>query len=435
MSQLQLAETTCEAHLLGAILHDASVMDAAMEELAPADFSEPSYARIYKAMLDADANGEPIEPITLTTRIPHLGDTIHEIYTGTSGSANSNWYIRDIGKASQRRQFIKITETLLRSAKDPEKNIAEIVDRMAGEIMELSMRGAKEGSEEMMHVIERVIREADTRRHSASHIIGLTTHLPSLNKLTSGLQPGKMYVLAGYPSMGKSAIALNIVRHILGKEKTALFFSLEMSRDEVAQRLTAAEARTDAMRTFEGSLNDQDWGKVTDAAESMRPLANRLVVDDRPGLSPIQMIASARRQRRATGLDLVVVDYLQLMGHHDKDVRASEYRVVTECSKALKGMSKTLKCPVVVLSQLRRPGAQEKGKEWSGGAKTQLPEPTIDMLRSSGQVEQDADVIMFIHKNTLNVAKNRSGPRGNKIELTFKKEYMQFNEKTEREEN
>ena len=435
MSTLQLAETTCEAHLLGAIFHDAAVMDAAMDELAPADFSEPSYARIYKAMLDADSKGEPIEPITLSTRIPQLGDVIHDIYQRPASTANANWYIRDIRKASLRRRFIKLSETLLRSAKDPEKNIAEIVDRMAGEVMELSMEGSREATEDMMHVIERVLKEAGTRRHSANHIIGLTTHLPTLNKVTSGLQPGKMYVLAGYPSMGKSALALNICRHVLGREKTALFFSLEMSRDEVAQRLTAAEARTDAMRTFEGSLNEQDWDKVGVTAETMRPWANRLVVDDRPGLSPLQMIATARRQRRATGLDLVIVDYLQLMGHHDKDVRASEYRVVTECSKALKGMSKTLKCPVVVLSQLRRPGAQEKGKEWSGGAKTQLPEPTIDMLRSSGQVEQDADVIMFIHKNTLNVAKNRSGPRGHKIELTFKKEYMQFNETSAREES
>jgi replicative DNA helicase len=147
------------------------------------------------------------------------------------------------------------------------------------------------------------------------------------------------------------------------------------------------------------------------------------------------MLARARRERREEGgLGLIIVDYMQLVSHHDRDVRVNEYRTVTECSKALLGMAKSLKVPVLALSQLRRPGAGEKSGEGEYGGKTQLPRPTLDMLRSSGQIEQDAHVVMFIHKNTLYLGKNRGGAKGHDIDLVFHPSFMQFNEKTVQEE-
>lgn len=425
----QLAERTLEAHLLGAILIDPTVLDIALEELHPKDLGGDAYRAIYEAMISLDREGVAIDPITLQSRLPKYGAMIEEIVGAASSAANASWYVREIRRAAIRRRTAHVLDAYGRLIGDTSKNPLETVDRLAGAVLDIAMEGSKEAQESMTHVAQRVIKEADTRRHSASHIIGITTHLPRFNKLLSGLQPAKSYILAGYPGMGKTALALNIVRYVAMGGRKVMMFSLEMSREEVAQRLIAAEAQVDAMKTFEGSLDAVGWDRARGAVDTMADWLERVIVDDRSNLSPIQMLARSRREKRSGGLDLVVVDYLQLMTHHDKEVRSSEYRTATECSKAMKALSKSLRAPVLTLSQLRRPGANERNAERS------LPEPTNDMLRSSGQIEADADVVAFIHKEHLWLGKNRGGPLGHKIELVFRKECLLFHEKAEREED
>lgn len=435
MTTLQLAETACEAHLLGAILRDSSVMDAAMEELAPADFSEPMFSRIYKAMLDADAAGEPMDCVTLSSRAPQCGDTIQDIHSKTASSANAGWYIRKIREASLRRRAIKALDAFSRTLKDPEKDPRDVIDNLAGVILDLSMEGAKESNEDMLRVIDRVLRESNARRGSASHVIGLTTHLPTLDKIISGFQRKKYHLIAGYSGQGKTALAMDIVSDFAEAGLRGLVFSQEMSREEMAQRSLARKSGISSKRATEGSVSDEEWKDITGAAARMAPWINNLVIDERPTLTPIQMLAKARREHRIAPLEYIVVDYIQLMSHHDRDIRANTARMVSECSKALMGMAKTLNLPIIVLSQLRKPGALEKVFDDRTGAKTQRTRPTLDMLKETGQIENDAHVIIFVHEGKLYIDKNRGGPSEREIDVVFHKECSRFYEVTEREES
>ena len=424
-----------ERVILGAILLDNAVMAQAVEHLKPEDFYSPLNRRVYAAMIELFERDRQIDPILIGEELKKEGSlesiggvtAITNLTFGLPHFTNVEEYISVVRDKSLMRYLIRVCNAITGEALAEEDEASAVLDRAEQKIFQLAEARTTQSFSRIAPIAERVIvRVREHAEGGGSHgITGLSTGFYELDDLTSGFQRTDLIIVAGRPSMGKTALCLTLAQNAaLNSNAIVAVFSLEMSKEQLVTRMLASEARINAHRFRTGHLMTNEWERLAGAIGTLSDA--RLFIDDTPGISVLEMRAKCRRlAAEQKGLDLVVVDYLQLMSGGKRT--ESRQQEVSQISRELKGLAKELSVPVVALSQLSRaPEARNP------------PKPLMSDLRESGSIEQDADVVAFIfredyyHETDENkgiaeiiVAKQRNGPTGT-VKLAFLKEFTRF---------
>jgi replicative DNA helicase len=425
-----------ERAILGAILLDNSAFNEAAEHLKVGDFSLDSHRRIYMRMVDLAESSRPIDMIILVEELDRnkeletVGDVgyISGLLDGVPDRPSISHYIKIVREKALLRGLIHAATSAIARAAEQFEPAQVILDEAESAIFQLSEQRIGRGFFRVEEIVNSSFGSLDALLQRGRRISGLATHYDGLDELTSGLQPSDLIILAGRPSMGKTAFAMNIAENAaIEDQKHVAVFSLEMSKEALLMRMLCSRARVNSHRMRSGTLWREDLPKVLVAMEEL--VKAPLYIDDTPGISLSEMRAKARRLQQSTGrLDLVIVDYLQLMspGARHYDNRTQE---VSAISRGLKSLAKELQSPVVALSQLSR------APETRGGDHR----PQLADLRESGSIEQDADLVMFVFREEIYkpdvpelsgvadiiIAKQRNGPIG-KAKLTFLKDSTRF---------
>jgi len=425
-----------EESVLGAMMLSAGAIAAVSEILDASDFYRESHAKIYRAALQLYGKNEPVDAITLTNELEQRGELeevggrvrLYELANLVPASANARHYAEIVRENATLRGLIRAGGEIAQLGWEREGEPVELVARAEQLVFELAER---RGEGELVLFKDTLVETFERISHlyeSGAEVTGLASGFKDLDKITAGFQPANLIILAARPSMGKSAFALEIANHVAVDQKApCAFFSLEMSRQEVAQRLICSRGKVDAHHIRTGKLAKDDWPRLTNACSQLE--AAPLYVDDTPGLSLLELRARAQTlKRREPDLGLVVVDYLQLM----TTGRSEESRLqeVSKISRDLKALAKDLDVPVIALSQLNRSPEQRHDKR-----------PMLSDLRESGSIEQDADLVMFLYREEyydreeaddskkgiaeIIVAKHRNGPIGS-FNVAFISRYAKF---------
>jgi replicative DNA helicase len=409
--------------------------DRIMELVNDADFYRHEHRLIYRAMTALAAENHPFDVITLSEHLngidqleavgglAYLGDLVRN----TPSASNILSYALIVRERSTMRQLISAaTEIATRNFNPEGRSSAELLEEAERRIMEISENRVQRGGPQGVNdLLRRAVDRIDELYDSASAITGLSTGFIDLDERTSGLQRSDLVIVAGRPSMGKTAFAMNLVEHaVLKQEKPVLVFSMEMPAESLIVRMLSSIGRIDQHRLRNGQLHEDDWPRLTSAVAALKD--RPLFIDDTPALSPGELRSRARRLKREHGdIAMIMVDYLQLMQiPGSAEGRTAE---VSEISRNLKAVAKEFKCPMVALSQLNRSLEQRPNKR-----------PVMSDLRESGGIEQDADVIAFIYRDEVYheetpdkgvaeiiIGKQRNGPIGT-VRLTFLKEFTRF---------
>ncbi|MFN3417986.1 MAG: replicative DNA helicase [Pyrinomonadaceae bacterium] len=435
------ASEDAERTILGAILLDNSLITQAIEQLKPSDFYSPRHARIFKAMVALFNASQTIDPILIgeelkkDSPIDAIGGVaaITNLTLGLPHFSDLTDYIRVVKEKSLLRNLIRTCNKIISDALSDETDAQTILDEAEHAVFTLAEERQRDGFTHFRPVAERVfekIREFSQRETNA--LTGLATGYRDLDLITSGLQPSDLVIVAARPSMGKTALCLNIAQRAAIRENAVVaIFSLEMSKEQLAMRLLSSEGRIDARLLRIGSLSSKDWERLAEAIAVLSE--TRLFIDDTPGISVIEMRAKLRRlAAEQSRLDLVVVDYLQLMSGAPGRRNENRQQEVSQISRDLKALAKEFNVPIIALSQLSR--APESRTP---------PRPVMSDLRESGSIEQDADVVAFIYRPDyyekdpesipeeerniaeLIIAKQRNGPVGT-VKLVFVKQFTRF---------
>ncbi|HUJ31786.1 MAG TPA: replicative DNA helicase [Candidatus Acidoferrum sp.] len=426
-----------ERSILGAVLLDNHALNAAVEKLRSEDFFLPQHRQIFDRMVQLAEKQQAIDTITLMEDLTRRGELesaggiayLSQLADGLPRVTNVEHYARIVKEKSILRSLIFSTAAIQEQALAAGDDADVILDRAEAKIFQIAedrvragLIGVKELVRENYERLERIFSEG--RR-----ITGLATGYLDLDNQTAGLQPSELIILAARPSMGKTALALNIAENVaLRQQEPVAIFSLEMSKESLLLRMLASEARVDAHKFRTGHMNRDDWQKITGALANLGEAP--LWIDDSASSTVLEMGAKARRLKRDRGLSLMIVDYLQLVVPSHTGRGTNRQEEVSSISRSLKGLAKELKVPILVLSQLTRAPEREERK------------PQLADLRESGAIEQDADVVMFINrpnfyktdlpeedraKAELIVAKQRNGPTGT-LNFVFLARHTRFEE-------
>ncbi|MDQ5877679.1 MAG: replicative helicase [Pseudomonadota bacterium] len=427
-----------EQSVLGGLLLDNQAYDKISDLVSEGDFYRDEHRRIYRAIQRMLERAKPVDVVTVAVAIDAAGDTEHtgglaylgELAQNTPSAANIRRYGEIVRERAILRQLVTAGDEIASSALNPlgrePKTLLDEAEAKVFAIAESGMRhqtGFQHINPLLTQVVERIQELHD--RDNPSDITGIPTGYNDLDKMTSGLQPGDLVIVAGRPSMGKTSLALNMAEYVaIDYGAPVAVFSMEMGGAQLAMRMLASVGRLDQHRVRTGKLNDDEWSRLSYALGKIHEKA--IYIDETPALNPIDLRARARRLHRQCGkLGLIVIDYLQLMsGSSQGENRATE---ISEISRSLKSLAKELECPVIALSQLNRSLEQRPNKR-----------PVMSDLRESGAIEQDADVIMFIYRDEVYnpdtqekgsaeiiIGKQRNGPIGT-VRLTFLGEYTRF---------
>ncbi len=405
-----------EQNLLGGLLIDDTALTRVIELVQPVDFYKEAHSIIYSAILNLFDRNEPRDLVTVhnallsTGKLEAAGGAAYlaELADTMPVAANIEYYGRIVRDKSLLRKLIQAsTEIASRCYEETGSDVDDILADAESSIFEISQQKIKKSFHPIRGVLKDSIKKIESLFERQEMITGVPSGFTDLDKLTAGFQPSDLIIIAGRPSMGKTALALNIVQHVaIAQGIPTAFFSLEMSKEQLALRMLCSEARVDAQRVRTGFLSEEDWNRLIMAAD---PLAEaKIFIDDTPALPILEMRAKARRLKSEHGLGLVVVDYLQLMrGRHNVERREQE---ISEISRSLKAMAKELDVPVIALSQLNRKVEDRPNKR-----------PQMSDLRESGAIEQDADVIAFIYRDEV-YNKAEDNPNRGKAEIIVGKQ-------------
>ena len=427
-----------ERSILGAILLDNSLYDQAAEHLTPDDFSLDAHRRVYSRMRDLQESGRPVDMITLVEELDRRKEVeaiggvayLSSLIDGVPERPSIEHYVRIVRNKALLRGLINVAQNAIAEAIEHSDEAEDVLGRAEQAIFQLSENRIGQGFLDIPSIIKGSFGSLEELYKRGQEITGLATHYTLLDKLTSGLQPSDLIIIAARPSMGKTAFAMNIAENAAVLDgKVVGVFSLEMSREALLMRMLASHAQVDSKDLRQGFLTKEDMRKLTRATEQLSH--SKLYIDDSPGISVSEMRAKARRLRQTEGLDLLIVDYLQLMSAVPLGGKRFENRTqeVSAISRGLKALAKELKVPVVALSQLSRAPESRGGDH----------RPQLSDLRESGSIEQDADVVAFIFREEvykkddpdlegraeLIVAKQRNGPT-DMIRMAFIKRYTRF---------
>jgi replicative DNA helicase len=427
-----------EQAVLGGLLLDASAWDNVADILRTHDFYRPDHRLIFDAIGHLATQNQPCDAVTVSEQLERagkLGDAGGLAYIGslardTPTAANVRAYAEIVRERSLLRQLLKAGTDIAASVFNNEGETArELVDAAEGKVFEIAeqgLRGGREGAVSIQTLMPGLIDQIDEWHSNPDKLRGLPTGFDEFDKKTGGLRAGDLVIVAGRPSMGKTTFAINMAEYAALKsdiKASVAIFSMEMPSEQLMTRMLASIGRVHLAHIRTGQISDDDWPRITGAAGQLSEA--RIFIDETPGLTPTELRARARRVSREHGLDLVVVDYLQLMQvPGTKENRATE---IAEISRGLKALAKELKVPVIALSQLNRGVEQRTDKK-----------PVMSDLRESGAIEQDADMILLIYreevydKNTtkrgmaeIDLAKHRNGETGTFV-LSFQGMYSRF---------
>jgi len=421
-----------EQTILGGIMINNDALNQVVDILLGEDFYRETHAQIFEGMLALYNRDDPVDLITLSQVLKERGaldkvggtDYLASLAEATSTSAGIIHHAKIVKDLSTRRSLISHCAQISESCFQFTSETDEVLDSAEQSIFEIAERNIDQNFFSLNEVIKESFKKLETTTHKGDFITGVATGFTDFDNLTSGLQPSDLIIIAGRPSMGKTSLALNIAHTaaLEGKAGVALF-SLEMSRLQLGIRFLGLDAMIDASKLRRGSLQDDEWIRLTDAANRLSELP--IYIDDTSGLSVLEMKAKARRLRKKYNISLVIIDYLQLM--QSKKSVESRQQEISDISRSLKALAKDLNIPVVALSQLNRRVEERPNKK-----------PILADLRESGAIEQDADLILFIYREELYnqteenrgkaeiiIAKHRNGPTG-KVDLTFREKYTKF---------
>jgi len=423
-----------EQSILGGILLDNHAINSVIEIIDTTDFYSEAHKKIFSAIIDLSERSEPSDLITLSNllrdkkQIDTIGGVAYlaSLVDNVPSAAHIAYYAKIVKEKSILRRLIGVSTEILTKSYESSSNVNDVLDDAENAIFQITENKIKPSFFPLKDLIKDSFKTIEQLYEKKALITGVPTGYDELDQLTSGFQNSDLIIIAGRPSMGKTALAINIAQNASIKTGIPVaIYSLEMSREQLALRMLASEARVDSQRLRKGFLGETDWPKLTTAAGTLSDAA--IFIDDTPAISVLEMKAKARRLKAEHGLGLIVLDYLQLMrGRNASMPREQE---ISEISRSLKSLAKELNVPVVALSQLNRQVEARTDKR-----------PQMADLRESGAIEQDADVIVFIYRDEVYnksedspekglaeiiIGKQRNGPTG-KVKLSFLKDYTRF---------
>ena len=426
-----------EQAILGGLLLNNSAWDDVAERVGARDFYRKAHRQIFEVIAQLVEEENPCDLVTVSQALTQLGQLddiggmnyLSELARNTPSAANITAYAEIVRERSILRQLINVSHDVANSAFNTEgRKSLEILDKAESAIFEIAEQQKKgSGPLDIKTVLKKTVDRIDELYKNKSAITGVTTGFDELDKMTGGLQPSDMVVIAGRPSMGKTTFAMNLCENVAIKAgKPVLVFSMEMPADSIVMRMLASLGRINQTSVRSGNLEKDDWPRITSAIHMLSE--QKFFIDDTPALSPLEMRARARRVARECGGELgcIMVDYLQLMQVPGVDNRVNE---ISEISRSLKGLAKELNCPVLALSQLNRSLEQRPNKR-----------PVMSDLRESGAIEQDADLITFLYRDEVYnkdtnekgvaeviIGKQRNGPIGT-VRLAFQGQFSRFDD-------
>jgi len=423
-----------EQSILGGILLDNRAVNNVIEILDADDFYSEAHRKIFKAIVELSEKSEPSDIVTLANnlrdknQLDALGGEAYlaSLVNSVPSAANISFYSKIVKEKSILRRLIGAATGILNESYNSAIDIDSVLDEAEHAIFEISENKIKPSFYPIREIIKDSFRTIEQLFEKKALITGVSTGFKRIDELTSGLQRSDLIIIAGRPSMGKTALAINIAEHAsMENDIPVAIFSLEMSKEQLAFRMLSSQARVDSQKLRKGWLGETDWPKLTTAAGKLSEAP--IFIDDTPSISVLEMKAKSRRLKAEKGLGLIVLDYLQLMKGRDSSMPREQE--ISEISRSLKALAKELQVPVVALSQLNRQVEARSDRR-----------PQLADLRESGAIEQDADVILFIYRDDVYnksednpergfaeviVGKQRNGPIG-KAKIIFLEQYTRF---------
>lgn len=437
-----------EQAVLGAMLIDKEAIAKATEVLSADDFYREAHRVIFSAMLELYNKNEAVDMVTVTeilkrdNKLEDIGGIayITSLANVVLTAANVKYHAEIVAEKSVLRQLVRVSTEIAAMGYEANDDVGTLLDTAESRILEISNRKKKADFTPINDILMDSVQSIESLLQNKGGLTGLPAGFADLDKLTSGLHPSDFIILAARPSMGKTALALNIVQNVAlrahkaigGEPRSVAFFSLEMSKEQLVNRMLCAEAGIDSQRLRVGEMHDEDWTHLWDACDTMSRA--KIYIDDTAGITAMEMRSRARRLKAEHGLDLIVVDYLQLMqGSGKRNNSGDRQQEVSEISRSLKALARELDVPVLALSQLSRSVESR-----------QIKRPMLSDLRESGSLEQDADIVAFLYREDyynpetenkhteLIIAKHRNGPVDT-VNLFFQKQFTKFVGFTKRE--
>ena len=423
-----------ERAVLGSILLEPDSLPKAVELLKSSDFYKEGHRKIFTCMLALFDRSEPVDLLTLREELRRRGEldevggdaALATMVEEAATAAHLLTYAGIVREKALLRELIRISTEIIGQSYDAREHVDVVLDQAERLIFQLSERRLQGSAIPVRSILKQTFEYIERLYERKEHVTGLATGIDKLDQMTSGLQPSDFIIIAGRPSMGKTSFALNVARNAAIKlHRSVLIVSLEMTKEQLVQRLLCAEARVESHRVRSGYLEARDWPKLTNAAGKLAEAP--IFIDDQPAISVLEARAKARRVMHEHGLDLVIVDYLQLMRGRSVENRQQE---IAEISRSLKALAKELRIPVVALSQLSRAVEARAQRDYR---------PQLSDLRESGALEQDSDLILFLYRPArygiqpqegenyaeVIVGKQRNGPEGT-VPVVFIPEYASF---------
>ena len=422
-----------EQAIIGSMLTDKDAVIAAIEILREQDFYREDNRIIYSAILNLYNRSEPIDIITLKAELKSMGkleavgglEYIVQLPDRVPTTSNVEQYIKIVEEKSMLRALIKTADELITLGYDPTQEVEQVIDTAEKKIFEVMQKKNQKGYSSMKDILIDTFTQLEQLYNQKEMITGVPTGFADLDYRTSGLHNSDLILVAARPAMGKSAFALNIATHaaVRGKVPVAIF-SLEMSKEQMANRILCSEAMVDSAKVRTGKIDDEEWGKLAAASGELSEAG--IYIDDTPGISVMEIRAKCRKMKLEKNIGLVVIDYLQLVQGSNRKGGSREQEIA-EISRSLKILAKEINVPVIALSQLSRAPEQRVDHR-----------PMLSDLRESGSIEQDADIVMFLYRDDyynedtdkkniaeVIIAKHRSGATGT-VELLWLGNYTKF---------
>ena len=420
-----------EQSVLGSMITDKNAVVEAVEKLEENDFYRDGHKVIFKTISEMFKDDMPVDLVTLlerlkaTEKLEKAGGVtyVSELSSSLLTTINLSAYIKIVKEKSILRKLIKASTSIIEDSYNKQGEVEEVLEGAEKKIFDIAEKRTTSDFEPLNVVLERGFLEIERLFNNKGEITGVGSGFVDLDAKTSGFQKGDMVLIAARPSMGKTTFALNIAEHAALREgKSVVVFSLEMSKEQLAYKLLCSEANVDMLKLRTGALDDKDWENI---ARATGPLSKaKIYIDDTAGVTVMEMRSKCRRLKLEYGIDLIVIDYLQLMSGSSNESRQQE---VSEISRSIKAIAKEMECPVIALSQLSRAPEQRADHR-----------PMLSDLRESGSIEQDADLVMFLYRDEYYnketedtniaeciIAKQRNGPVGT-VKLAWLGQYSKF---------
>ena len=421
-----------EQSVIGSMIMDREAIVVASELITGEDFYNRQYGILFETMVELNDEGSPVDLVTLQNRLrekdvpPEVSslEFVRDLITAVPTSANIKYYANIVAEKATLRRLIRLNEEIANTCYAGKESLEYILDDTEKKVFQLVQKRTTDDFVPIRQVVMNALDRIEMAARNKGSVTGVPTGFIDLDYRTAGMQPSDLILIAARPSMGKTAFALNIAQYVAFKKNMSIaIFSLEMSKEQLVNRMFSLESNVDAQKLRTGQLNDQEWERLIESAGAIGK--SNLIIDDTPGISVAELRSKCRKYKLEQNLSMIIIDYLQLMtGSGRTDSRQQE---ISDISRSLKSIARELNVPVIALSQLSRAVEQRPDHR-----------PMLSDLRESGAIEQDADVVMFIYRDDyynhdtdkkgiseIIIAKQRNGPIGT-VELAWLPEYTKF---------